>query len=101
MCIRDSVDTVRVSVSTSLPVYDSFSIQRDVGVELSVEPQSVVYSSPLPVKKAKYKDVMHLATNFVPPNEIGFYKGLKCKLSDGENHSVDTGTDDDDQANEL
>ena len=49
----------------------------------------------------RYNDVMHLATNFVPSNEIGFYKSLKCELSDGENRSVHSGTDDDDQADEL
>ena len=44
---------------------------------------------------------MHLANNFVPPNEIGFYKGLKCELSDDEDRSVDSGTDDDGQGDEL
>ncbi|KAJ8870118.1 hypothetical protein PR048_029130 [Dryococelus australis] len=67
----------------------------------NVQPISVLYDSSLPVKAAKYKDVMHLVTNFVPPNEAGFYHPLKCMTAGDDIDAYMSHTDDDDQAGKL
>lgn len=98
---NDHPHTIAVSVSTGVPIFESFQILRDTEDNLSVKTNHLVYNSPLPVKKAKYKDVMQLATNYVPQNEIKYYQALKSEdVGDNEHVSQISGTDDDDQADE-
>lgn len=38
---------------------------------------------------------MHLAANFVLPNEFGLYEALRIELAEGENRSIISSIDDD------
>lgn len=55
-------------------------------------PEDLLYSSPLPLKTAKYKDVKDLALKFVPLNDMCFYDNLLC---DDENLQYDSDVTDD------
>ncbi|CAG4974161.1 unnamed protein product [Colias eurytheme] len=52
---------------------------RNAQTELSVQPQKQCYDQALPLKRAKYKDVMQLVKNYVPPNKLYFYRSLKSE----------------------
>lgn len=98
---KDHPHTIAVSVSTGIPVFESYQILRDLEDDISVEPNIPVYNSSLPVKKLKYKDVMQLATNYVPPNEMEYYQNLKSEeVGDDDLLRQISGTDDDDQPDE-
>jgi len=36
-----------------------------------------MYNSPLKIKEAKLKDIMDLASKYVPPDNLWFYNGLE------------------------
>lgn len=64
-CSKDHVATIGVNIPTNTPIIYHFSITRDIEYKLSVELQDSLYNALLPLKKAKYNDVMQLATNYV------------------------------------
>lgn len=96
---KDHSDTISVSVSTGFPIFESFKLLRDLEDTLEVTPNLLAYQAPLLIKKAKYKDVMELATKYVPVNEMEFYRALKGEQHEGDQDQV-SATDDDDQPDE-
>ncbi|CAG4931633.1 unnamed protein product [Parnassius apollo] len=85
-----------VSVTTGTPVFDYFPIMRNAQAQLSVLPQKPLHDHALPLKKAKYNDVMQLVKNYVPPNKLYFYRALKSEAV-GPTDDISS-EDDDDQA---
>lgn len=93
---KDHIETIAVSATTGTPIFDYFPIMRNVQANVSVLPQKLLYDHALPLKKAKYKDVMQLVKNYVPPNKLYFYRALKSETV-GPSDDVSS-EDDDDQA---
>ncbi|CAH1640743.1 unnamed protein product [Spodoptera littoralis] len=87
-----------VSVTTGTPVFDYFPIMRNAQAQLSVLPQKPLYDHALPLKKAKYNDVMQLVKNYGPPNKLYFYRALK---SEAVGPTDDISSEDDDDQAEL
>lgn len=98
---KEHLNHIRVSISTGLPIFMEFQILRDIHNDIQMDVNIPVYGQPIPLKKAKYMDVMQLATRFVPLDQMTFYNGLTSEalLATQELENV-SGTEDDDQADE-
>ena len=79
----------------------NFSILKMEENYPTLQPSSPVSKRPLPVKNAKYKDVMQLASNYVPPDKLEFNRRLKSEnIAEEATAALLSGTDDDDQADD-
>ena len=99
---KDNADVISVSVSTTgLSLFLHFSILKMEENYPTLQPSSPVSKIPLPVKNAKYKAVMQLASNYVPPDKLEFYRRLKSEnIAEEATAALLSGTDDDDQADD-
>ncbi|KAF5296244.1 hypothetical protein FQA39_LY12581 [Lamprigera yunnana] len=91
-----------LSVSIGLSIFMEFQILKDIHKDdIQMDVDIPVYGQPIPLKKAKYMDVMQLPTRFVPLDQMTFYNGLTSEalLATQELENV-CGTEDVDQAYE-
>lgn len=82
------------SLTCSLPIYSEFSITR-TNLTVPKLPESPAYNSPLSLKAVKLQNIMKLATEYVPNNDLWYYRSLKSEGS-AENDENETEYTDDD-----
>lgn len=46
---------------------------------------NLLYTSILKIKRAKFRDVQHLASKYVPPNNLKLYKNLVADDDNNDN----------------
>lgn len=82
---------IQCSETCNTPIYSTFNIQRGT-FDFTLQPNRL-YDQKLPLKKLKYANVMVLANQYVPKNDITYYENLTC-LYDTNDSDVEI-TDDD------
>lgn len=74
--------SIRCSILASAMFYEEFVLQKP-GVNLTFpNPDQLLYSGPLPIKKAKYLQVQELAKKYVSPDCMWFYDNLRSDEND-------------------
>lgn len=72
--------TLKVSENHSLvPSYATFHIQKSAFNRAIFQNLSQLYTGPIPISEAKYRDVMKLVNAYVPPEHRTFYDKLTYK----------------------
>lgn len=69
---------IMCSTIASAMLHEDFVLQKPGAVLSLPNPDQHLYNGVLPIKQAKYLQVMDLAQKYVPPDCMWFYENLRC-----------------------
>lgn len=68
---------IQCSKTVNIPLMEDIRLMDTNTIKITLNKLKLAYKTSLPLKAAKFKDVMDLARKYVGHNEIHFYEALK------------------------